>query len=148
MPTIKILSKAMVSTSSLRIMLVASIIYSLPCNVENCVADPFTGKVYGVTNKRGGMALNISHESSAFKANTIQLPYKARKNPHFNISDIGNGTMTLQAIYSGLVVDIDKASLEPSGDILQLGYHDGEDQQWKIKRYGSDSFKIVSQRSG
>ena len=91
MSTIKTLSKVMLSTSSLRIMAVASMIYSLPCNAENCVADPVTGKVYGVINQGSGMALDISHESSAFGVNAIQWPYKASENPHFIISDVGNG---------------------------------------------------------
>jgi len=129
-------------------MAVASMIYSLPCNAENCAADPITGKVYGVINQGSGMALDVSHESSAFGANVIQWPYKASDNQHFVISDTGNGYWTVQALHSGLVVDVERASVEPGSSILQWGYHGGENQQWRIERDGSDSFRIVSRRSG
>ncbi len=102
MSTLNILLKAMVSTGFLRMMAVASMIYSLPCNAENCMADPVSGIVYGVINQGKGTALDICHESSASGANAFQRPYKASDNQHFIISEVGNGYWTFQAVTADL----------------------------------------------
>jgi hypothetical protein len=117
--------------------------YSLTVNAGNCNDSPESGRYYSIVNFGSGMAMDVKGEY------TIQGPYETSDTQQFQVTDLGNGYMTIQAINSSEVLAVEDLSEKEGARVLQSAYDGAYNQEWKVEAVSSSGpFTLTARHSG
>jgi hypothetical protein len=85
---------------------------------------------YEIVNQNSGLGLDITGSSLTPGARLIQWPYAGNRNEIFTVTNLGDGSFTIQPNHSGQYLDVAGSSTTDGASVLQWAYTGGANQKW------------------
>jgi len=112
------------------------------------VVQPATGPLAQLVARHSGKCLDVTSNSTADSARTLQWPCGSGTNQRFTVQDLGNGYARIVARHSGKCLDVSSNSTADGATVLQYTCGGATNQQWQVRDVGSGYADLVARHSG
>ena len=105
--------------------------------------------IYTAMPGQPAMCLDVNGASKSANATVILYQENKQKNQQFKFTlvDQKNLYYKIEAVHSGLVLDV-KGGVCKSGDIImQYHYHGGDNQLWKLEKLSNGNYIIICKKN-
>jgi hypothetical protein len=117
--------------------------------------DTATGVVQGTAGpaeqlvaRHSGKCLDVTSNSTADGARSLQYTCGGGSNQRFTVQDLGTGYVRLVARHSGKCLDVNSGSSADGATVIQYTCGGGTNQQWQVQSAGSGYVRFVARHSG
>ncbi|TPG65410.1 RICIN domain-containing protein [Hymenobacter nivis] len=111
-------------------------------------AGPPLGRIYEISSKNGGKALEVSASSQANGARVQQWNWVSAANQKFKLVDAGAGYVRLVNLNSNKSLDVAGLSTADGALINQYDWLSQDSQYWQILSNGDGTYRILNKFSG
>ena len=102
------------------------------------------GGTYSLTNIAGGLCLDVTAQSTAPNAKTLQMPYVGSASQRWRVDYVAPGTYKLTNINSGLCLD-DPGGTNQTGTVLGQWFDNGlSPQQWLFQLQSDGAYTLTN----
>jgi glucosylceramidase len=111
-------------------------------------SDPQIGRIYEISSKNGGKALEVSASSTANGGRVQQWGWVSAANQKWKLVDAGSGYVRIVNLNSNKSLDIAGPSTADGALIHQWDWASQDSQYWQILSNGDGTYRIINKYSG
>ena len=111
-------------------------------------SGPALGRVYEISSKNGGKALDIDGSSLANGGRLQQWTWAATANQKWKLYDVGNGYVRVVNVNSNKSLDIAGPSTADGALVHQWDWLNADSQYWQILANGDGTYRLLNKYSG
>jgi hypothetical protein len=104
--------------------------FSLPASADLCTDEPETGRAYYIVHAANGYNTLTATDKFATMSSI-----KNEANQQFEVTDLGNGFMTIKPANSTGVLSVELNSSEDGARTKLAPYNGDHNQEWKVERH-------------
>jgi hypothetical protein len=98
--------------------------------------------------RHSGKCLDVTSNSTADGARTLQYTCGSGLNQRFTVQDLGTGYVRLVARHSGKCLDVNSGSTADGATVIQYTCGGGTNQQWTVQSAGGGYVRFAARHSG
>jgi len=117
-------------------------------NYNGTVPGPQIGRIYEISSKNGGKAMEVSANSTANGGRVQQWNWVGAASQKWKLVDAGGGYVRIVNLNSNKSLDIAGPSTADGAMIHQWDWLSQDSQYWQIVANGDGTYRIVSKYSG
>ncbi|GAB3823213.1 RICIN domain-containing protein [Hymenobacter jeollabukensis] len=129
-----------------------SFIYTLPAGAAATYKwdgnEPRIGRLYEISSKNGGKALEIAGSSTSNGGQAQQKTWTAASNQKWKLVDTGSGYVRVVNLFSNKSLDIAGPSTSNGALVQQWDWLSQDDQYWQVLGNGDGTYRLQSKYSG
>ena len=114
----------------------------------NYNGGPALGRLYEISSKNGGKALDIDGSSQANGGRLQQWTWAATANQKWKLLDVGNGYVRVVNLNSNKSLDIAGPSTADGALVHQWDWVSQDSQYWQILSNGDGTYRLLNKYSG
>jgi glucosylceramidase len=111
-------------------------------------SGPAIGRIYEISSKNGGKALEVSASSQANGGRVQQWGWVGAANQKWKLVDAGGGYVRIVNLNSNKSLDIAGPSTADGALIHQWDWASADNQYWQVLDNGDGTYRIISKYSG
>ena len=117
-------------------------------NGGSAYSGPALGRLYEISSKNGGKALDIAGNSQANGGALQQWTWGGSANQKFKLVDAGGGYVRIVSLSSNKSLDVAGPSTADGALIHQWDWLNQDSQYWQVLNNGDGTWRIINKYSG
>jgi endoglucanase len=111
-------------------------------------SSPVVGRIYEISSKNGGKAMEVSANSTANGGRVQQWGWAGTASQKWKLVDAGGGYVRIVNVNSNKSLDIAGPSTADGAAVHQWDWLTQDSQYWQVQSNGDGTYRIISKYSG